>query len=168
MRWNSWRVLAWYSVFFEEGGFFFFIYFFFLMPCHFLTRMPKMTLQVPDSTASRHHSFPHTGAVVWTPAPPCPTNLSQNGSRPSWQRMLIADNGLFDLMANKTPTDVLDWGGPGAGERKHVLMGLYEVICGSANVTMNENMSGNRGNLIPLGTGNSQHYQRFAAWFHEI
>lgn len=161
MRWNSWRVLAWFCLkgmafSLKKGDFFI-----------FFNAMPLLGLHAKDDFASTwfHSKLPQLPSYgsCCLDAPPHPPNLSQNGSRPCWQRMLIADNGLFDLMANKTPTDVLDWGGPCAGERKHVSVGLYEVICGSADVMMKENMSSNRGNLIPRGTGNSQHYKGFAA-----
>lgn len=44
----------------KKGDFFFFISTMLLLTC-----MPRMTLQVPDSTA-KYHRFPNTGAVLWS------------------------------------------------------------------------------------------------------
>ena len=73
-------------------------FFIFFISLCLLTCMPRMTLQVPDSTAS------------WLPQLLLALNLlygrfpceAKNSSRPSRRCMLIADNGLLELMANKT------------------------------------------------------------------
>lgn len=60
---------------------------------------------------------------------------------------------------------MLDWG---AGEWKHVLVRLNEVIRRSAGVMMNKNMSKDWGDLFLCGAGNSQLYKGLLKLLTEI
>lgn len=87
----------------KEEGFFFLI----------LTRMPRMTWQVPDSA----RKLPRTEAVA-VPTFSSPLKSLSSNSRPSWQRLSIADNGSI-WWQMKAQTGLL---APCAGEWKQVLV----------------------------------------------